>query len=111
MDLFWIFFLDIFLVTFLGYRSIPATKAWLGEKKEHCKLNHDQENIQKKKDTESENQDDFMFMRIFAMFEIVITLKTKSRHNIVIQVPERLVASALVGGLHDNCLSPCIPAL
>merc|ERR1719225_341695 len=29
LDLFWIFFLDIFLVTFLGYRSIPATRAWL----------------------------------------------------------------------------------
>ena len=30
--LFWIFFLDIFLVTFLGYLSMPATSAWLGSK-------------------------------------------------------------------------------
>ena len=28
--LFWIFFLDIFLVTFRGYLSMPATSAWLG---------------------------------------------------------------------------------
>ena len=29
LDLFWIFFLDIFLVTLRGYLSIPATRAWL----------------------------------------------------------------------------------
>ena len=71
--------LDLLLGHLLGdlpWVPVNASHQGMADKKEHLKWNHVQENNQVK-DTKSENQDDFMFMRIFAMFEIVITLQNQ----------------------------------
>ena len=45
----------------------------------------------------SENQDDFIFMRIFAMFKIVIRwTDSQNKPSKRSRVPERLVAGSLV---------------